>query len=140
MPLILTVPDIALFSDPEGTRVEIPHLRGQRRTRRFDQTVVLFEGDDFPTAFRGVGRSRTYDLECVYTASEHLAMRQLLDLLEDAHDAVDGRLQLRTNAGQVEGLDPVAVVTVAEVPEEPLGGLGWRVTFTATVVQHTVEV
>lgn len=138
--VILTRSDLALFSDPGNTRVVIPHLIAAPRTRNREQATVRFEGDEYDTVFRGQGRSRTYDLTCRYGQLEHGEMAQLVELLEDAHDAPDGRLQLRTHFFDVPGLQPYEVVTVGQFTEQHLGAKAWDVKFSATTVQHTIAV
>ena len=137
----LTVPDIALFSDPAGTRVEIPHLRVWTPTRRYDGTTVLFEGDAEPTSFRGRGRTKSHQVTCRYVYHEHAQMLALLALLDAAHDDAVGWLQLRTNRSDSEGMDPLVVAALAsEVPEAPLGGKAWDITFTLQQVAYSLEV
>ena len=137
----LSVADIALFADPEATRVEIPHLRVASPTRRYDQTTVRFEGDAEPTAFRGEGHTKSHEVVCRYVYHEHDQMLALLDLLDDAFAAPDCRLQLRTVRSDTAGMDPLIVATLAsDVPEAPLGGRAWDITFTLQQVDYTLSV
>lgn len=135
----LAKPDIALFADPGATLVVIPHLVAAPRTRTREQASVRFEGDEAPTTFRGEGRTRVYDLTARFGGDEHDDMLALIDLIEAAHDAPDGRLQLRTNFFDTPGLNPFEVVTVSNVVEQHLGGKAWDVRFTATTTAHTIE-
>lgn len=130
-------PDIGLYDDFAATRVEIPHLVGQNRKRQADKTTVLFDGLTGETAFRGEGRVRSYPLRSRYVYSEHDEMRALVDLLEAAEAADDGRLLFRTNARLVSGLDLVEVVVAFDVDEEHLGGQAWDVVFTVSTVEHS---
>ena len=136
----LAKPDIALFSNVSGTRVVLPRMSGQGRKRTFEQSSVRFEGDNCDTTFRGQGRGRQYSLRVRFTGAEHATMASLLALFDMAQDAADGRLQLRTNAFSVAGLNPLEVVTVSEIDEQPVGGLAWDVSFTASTVEYTLAV
>lgn len=136
----LQKPDLALFSDPVNTRVIVPHMIAAPRTRRWEQASVRFEGDTAPTVFRGEGVGRSYGIVCRYSHVEHDDMAALLRLLESAHTAPDGRIQLRTNFFDAGGLDRYEVVTVADVTETHVKARAWDVSFTATTVQHTLAV
>lgn len=136
----LALPDLALFSDPAGTRVEIPHLTSAPRTRKRDLVLVRFEGDPEATPFRGEGSTRVYDVTCRYSRYEASAMDDLLALLDLAHTAPDGRLQLRTAWYVGAGMDAYEVIVAGDVSETPLPGRAWDVKFTATVVASTVAV
>ena len=139
--LTLGKADLSLWSDPASTLVQIPHLGGAARMLRTAGTTVQFEGDDFPTPFRGTSRHVTYNLTARYGGFEHDQAAALLELLDEiAPAAPDSRLLLRTHAGQVAGLDPAVAVVVFEVATTPAVGFILDVTFTATVVQSTVEV
>jgi hypothetical protein len=141
--IVLDFPDIALFSDPVNTRVVLPRMSGQVRHRAFESTMVRFEGDTAPTPFSGEGRTVTYDLKIRFRGDElgheHDVLLDLLDLFEAAHAAPDPRLLLRTNAGRVDGLNPIEVVIVSDVHETPVSGRVWDVTFVATAVEYSVE-
>lgn len=138
--VVLGKADIALWSDPGATRVVIPHLGGAARNLGTSGAVVQFEGDDYPTPFRGTSRSATYDLTCRYGAHEHDQLLALVRLLDEvAPAAPDSRLMLRTHVGQVAGLDPVVAVVVFAVPPVPARGLVVDLQFQATVVQSTVS-
>lgn len=137
--VVLTNADMALFSDPDGTRVVIPHLGSQTPSRGRDGAHQRFEGYEYPHAFRGEGRSATHDLVARYGRDEHDQLVDLLDLFDVAHTVPDGRLVLRTHAGVVEGLDPYQVVTVWADQRKPIGGRAWELSFTATVVHHMIE-
>lgn len=133
--------DLALFSDPASTRVVIPRLTGMPQRRGRAGTTVRFEGDTDPTAFRGEGRTRTYDLTCRYAPDEHEQMAVLLELIDEvAPAAVDHRLLLRTHVGLVARLDPAVAVEVFDVNVTPGGAGLFDVQFTAQVVQHTFAV
>lgn len=137
----LAKPDMALFSDPGSTLVQIPHLMAAPRTRHRRKVGVLFEGDNAPTTFRGAsGRQhRSYRLTCRYTAAEHQQMWALVDLLETAESAPDGRLQLRLQHFLVDGLQPFEVVTAGDVDEQRVDGRSWDVSFTVTTAQYSLE-
>lgn len=136
----LAKPDMSLFSDMAGTRVVLPRMTGQTRTRTFETALVRFEGDEAPTPFRGGGAGRAYNLMVRYSGKEHAQMAALLNLFRQAHDAVDGRIALRTNAYQVADLQPFEVVSVDSISETPIGGLAWEVSWVATAVQFSIEV
>lgn len=138
--IVLAKPDLALFSDVEATRVTIPRLRGISRTRRFDQTLVRFEGDEQPTPFRGEGRPRTYPLVARYFANEHDDLAALLALFELAQDAPDPRMLLRITAGLVPELNAIEVVVVSEITDTFVPGQAVDVSWTASTVAYTIEV
>lgn len=135
----LAKPDLALFADPAATRVVVPHLITATRTRRRELALVRFEGDAAPTPFRGAGASKTYEVTCRFGQDEHADMLALLDLLDLAMVAPDGRLQLRT-AWYAAGGDQYEVVVAGDVSEAPLKGRGWDIRFVATTVAHTLAV
>lgn len=141
MPAIeLDLADIALFSDPDGTRVQLPRLTGLSRSRNFDQALVRFEGDEHPTPFRGEGRPRSMPLAVRFLDTEHATAAALIALFEAAQDAPDPRLLLRVPVGLVEALNAIEVVTVADVSEVVVDGRAIDVTFTANTVAYTIEV
>lgn len=134
--IILGTSDLALYADPGATLVTIPHLVAAPRNHRRELALVRFEGDTAPTAFRGEGSWREYELTCRYSHVEHTEMLALLTLLDTAHGAVDGRLQLRTNPSRVPGLSPFEVGVVGDVAEQNLSGMAFDVRFTFTAVNH----
>lgn len=139
--VVLNKPDIALFADPGSTIIVIPHLIAAPRSRSFEQASVRFEGDDDVTTFRGEGRHRSHELVARFAADQHTDMLALVDLFETAHQAADGRLQLRTNFfNETPGLQPYEVVTVAKFAEQRAGGRVWDVRFTAESAAFTIEV
>lgn len=138
--VILANADLALFSDPNGTRVVLPRVKAQARNRSFQQTVVQFEGDSQPTQFRGVARPRSYGMTARFLSAEHSTMNSLLALFESAFDAADGRLLLRTNAFLVTGLNPIEAIVAADVAETPVGGQAWDVSWTAQTVKFSLAV
>jgi hypothetical protein len=140
--IALATPDIARLDDIAGTRIEIPHLLTADRSHGRDEALVQFDGDTYPTAYRGVHKSRTLQCNARFPGreAEHADLLALLDLFDSCFDATDGRLLLRTNRGLVAGLDPIEVVTVSSWTEPRLVGLVYDVGFTATRVEHTIEV
>lgn len=136
----LAKPDLALFADPGSTLVQIPHLMVATRTRTRAKAGVLFEGDSAPTWFRGASgkAQRSYALQCRYSAREHDEMWALLDLLEMAEIAADGRLQLRLNHFDVPDLQSFEVVHASDVTEPHVSGRVWDVTFTVTTAQYSL--
>lgn len=135
--------DLALFSDPVATRVVIPALTAIPARRSRAGTLVQFEGDKFPTGFRGTARSWTFDLTCRFTADQHAELLALLTLIDEtAPDSPDSRLLLRTHLGLAPGLNSTVAVQVFDVAPTPAAdGPGvFDVQFTATVVNHTLAV
>lgn len=131
---------LALFADP-ATAVVIPSLMAAPYTLGRDRTSVRFAGDEYPTGFRGEGRSRTYTLTCRYPRARYdelLALLHLVDVLAPA--SPDPRMFLRTHFGLAVGLD----VAVAVEPTGPLqvtpGAAVTDVTFPVEVVQHSFAV
>lgn len=130
---------IALWSDLVGTQVTIPHLMTAPRTVGTAGALVQFEGDEFPTAFRGTSRSLSVVLTARYGPDEQGDLLALLRLIDEvAPAAVDSRLLLRTH-GLGPGLNLSRAVEVFEVTVTP-GEIVTDVTFTATVVQATQAV
>lgn len=141
MPAIeLTQADIALFADPDTTRVILPRVTALQRTRTFDQAFVRFEGDQHPTPFRGEGRPRTIPVTCRFLDSEHATAAALIALFEAAQDAPDPRILIRVPVGLVADLNAIEVVTVSEVTETLVDGRAIDVAFTANTVAYTIEV
>lgn len=138
--IVLPNADIALWTDPAGTRVAIPHLTAVGDTRTYSGVVVQFAGDTLPTPFRGEARSGSYRLTARFKQAEQATLLALLALFSTAAAAADSRLQLRTHYGQVAGLDDVLAVAVFGVEVSPQTGLYVDVAFTAEVVASTVEV
>jgi hypothetical protein len=138
--VVLGKADLALFSDPAGHRVSIPHLTAVTPTQSYAGTTVLFAGDTYPTPFRGPGRSKTWPLTARYARTEQDQLLALLDLIELAAASADSRLLLRTHYGQVAGLDDATAVVIFDVQPQPQIGLYVDVQFTAQAVQFTLEV
>lgn len=138
--LSLPTPDLALFTDVEATRIAIPHLVVQDRSKRLAGAVVQFEGDTAPTPFTGEAVPRTYELTARYVYSEHEDMAALVALLDAAHAASDSRLMLRTNARLVEALNRIEVGVAFEYAERHIGGQAWDVGFSFATVNYTVAV
>lgn len=138
--VLLAKPDLSLFADPE-TRVVLPHLIAAPRTRTTEKALVRFEGYQVPHAFRGEGRSRTYDLTCRYGSDEHEQLGDLLELLTTADDAPDGRLALRTNFWTAPGLDLYEIIAITgDVQERQAGSAAWDIVFPVETVYGTLEV
>ena len=139
----LDVADIALFTDVAATRVEFPSLRRLSSARVSSSALVHFHGDVHPTEYRGEARSDRAELEAIWTGADHAGAVAFLELWELSRTGADGRLQLRTHVGQVEGLDPLVTVVIPEMPvgfERAGTAPAVVLTFTALVVHHTVEV
>ncbi len=133
--------DLSLFTDPINTRVEIPFLTAFTPQVQPSVALVRFEGNTYPTAFRGEGVSRTMSLSMIYPFGYHAEAREMLELLTFAHgEAADGRLQLRTNAGRVSGLDPLEIVIVTSWADVPQVGLYRTFSVEATRVHATLGV
>ena len=133
--------ELALWSDPVGTRIVIPHLVAMPITRLRDRVAVRFLGDQFPTGFHSEGRDHNYALSSIYGRDEHAELLDLTDLLDEiAPAAVDRRLLLRTHWSLAPGLDVAVAVEVTGpltvTPDSP----AVAVTFTVQVVQHTFVV
>lgn len=142
--------DLCLLADT-STRVHIPSLMAMPRRRARAGTLVQFEGDEFPTEFRGTARSGGFDLSCRYPTRDralHVALVRLIDELAPA--AFDSRLLLRTHVEDAHLLPQplqqyvaggaAVAVSVFELLETPLQAGAVDVTFTATIVQHTFKV
>lgn len=136
----LTENDIALFSDPEGTRVVIPHLTGKGPQLQAASRLEHFDGFDFPVEYRGEARSDQVTVECRWTPAQHEDLVAFLDLWETSTTAADSRFQLRTRIGSVAGLNPLEVVSIPQL-SHPFQAAGFvTVSFTAYRVYHTLEV
>lgn len=137
----LPLPDLALFADVEATRVQVPHLVAADRTRGQSVALVTFEGDQHPTPFRGEARSLRYSMTARFGADDHDDMAALLQLLELAQDAPDGRIQYRpAYFAETPWLQPLEVVTVTDLAERHLGRRAWDVVIGVERVAFTVEV
>lgn len=135
----LSEPDIALFSDPAGSRVALPTLVDQSPDTATDSAAVLFEGDTAPTAFWGEPISSTWKLAATFGGDDQQGAADLIALFKAAHVSADRRLQLRTLA-LVEDLADLAVVTVSRWRQAR--GSAWTLTveFEAQEVAYTLEV
>jgi hypothetical protein len=138
--IVLPHADIALFSDPVASRVIFPRVQALPQTRRYERTVVRFEGDDQPTPFGGEGRPRSYQLQARFLSGEQATLAALIALLDLAHQAPDPRLLLRTHVALIGELNEIEVVTVDEVVTTPAGAGVFDVTFTANTVAYTIAV
>jgi hypothetical protein len=137
--VLLERADIALWSDVETTRIVIDRLRVLVPTKRYEMALVRFEGDSAPTAFRGEGQSRSYQMTAMFLRDEHAEMAALVALFDAAYESPDGLLMLRTHMGSVPDLNPVEAVVVSEVSTAwAASGVG-EVSFTAEAVQHTLS-
>lgn len=134
--------DLALFSDPGSSRVVIPTLLAMSQRRSRARAFVTFEGDEYPTTFHGTSRSRTFDLTCRYSSTQHDQMLALINLVDEVSPAAgDTRLLLRTHIGLASGLNPsVAVEVTSDITEAPIGAGNIDLTFSVQVVAHTFEV
>ena len=137
---VLANADIALFTDPAGTRVVLPRVKSQTDGRPKEQTIVRFEGHALETQFRGEGQPRSYQLTVRFLAAEHATMGALLALFDTAHAASDGRLLLRLNAFNVADLNPIEAITVENPTRSPVGGQAWDVSFVAHAVEFSLAV
>jgi hypothetical protein len=128
--------DIALFSDPM-VRVQIPYLTAAPRKISRAGTFVTFEGDAYPTAFRGTAREQSFDMAARFGPADQVSLVALIELIDEtAPNSADSRLLLRTHVGSTAGIDPVVAVQVFELTVTPVAdGPGvFDVNFTATVV------
>lgn len=130
---------IGLWTAPE-TQLLIPRLTAMPISVAYAGTTVQFAGDDFPTAFRGESQTKSYQMTARYMKTDQDQMLDLLNLFAQAANAADSRLLLRTNAGQVAGLNDSVAVVVFGVQPTPGMGLYWDVNFTANVVQSSEDV
>lgn len=135
---------IGLFGDT-AVQVVIPHLMAMPSTAGRNKAFILFDGDDYPTAFRGQGRSGTFSLSCRYGPDEAADLLALVDLIDvTAPSMPDARLLLRTHIGLAAGLDVAVAVEVegdltrTPVPEGAPGTVD--VSFTVRIVEHTFAV
>lgn len=137
--LLLTAADIALFSDPVPTRVEIPHLVVADPVERDDATLVHLEGLDWPVAYWSPHLDGEISCVARFPHTEHAAAIALIDLFRTARNSADRRLQLRTNHGLVAGWDDLLVGIVNEIPRQHLMGQAWDLPFTLRRVHYTLE-
>lgn len=138
--IVLTHADIALWSDPVGSRVVLDVLQVLNQADEYESVGQRFEGDGDATAFRGAGQSRTFQMTARFVAGQHDDAARLLALFRTAHrDDPDGRLQLRSHLGDVEGLDDLEAVRVSGVTRT-WGRAGLLdVSWTATTVLFSLE-
>jgi hypothetical protein len=133
--------DIALWSDVAGTRLVIPRLQVLAPAEVLEQAYIRFEGDERKTGFRGEGKDLVLSMTARYLSTEHADAAALVELFRYAHDTdPDGRLQLRTHAGLVAGLNDLEAVMVASFGRPIVRGLNVDVAFTAQAVQYTLAV
>jgi len=138
---VFTQCDIYMMSDPDGTRVVIPRLIQSEISETRDATHVHFDGDEWPTNFRGPQKGRTVQCRAVWEGdvAGHEGWYDLVTLFDTAWAADDGTLVLRTARGLVAGLDPLEVGSVSEWTQPRMAGWVWSVQFTLTRTQYTVE-
>jgi hypothetical protein len=133
--------DLALFADPVNTRVKIPFLAAFSPQVQPEVVLRRFEGESAPRMFRGEGLVRSMSLSMLYPFGFHAEALALERLLAFAYEeAPDGRLQLRTNAGRVGGLDPLEVVAVTGWADVPQVGLYRTFSVEATRVRYSLGV
>lgn len=136
----LTKPDIAMFADPTD-RVRIGHMRQGSPTRAGNRTHVRFEGDEWPTAWSGEGRSLDMPFVARFVEPEHADFVAFRSLLDRAIDAPDGRLVLRLlRSPDQPDLNDLLIGTIDGWQEVHLGGLAWDVAVTFRRTVGTVEV
>lgn len=132
--VVLTDADIGLFTRYTATRITIPHLIAANRDEVWDEAAVYFDtGEDGPVdpvGYRGQTRAASVQCTARFGERQHTQMVALLDLFRAARTAGDGRLQLRTHAGQVGGLDELTVGSVRSWPATRVAANVWDVTFT----------
>ena len=139
--LQLRKPDVALFSDPVGTRVELPRMTVLSRQVEPRAALVSFEGYDDPVLIRGAaGRRRPVDIGVSYFRQEHQQLVALLALLERLQTAPDGRLQVRSVTSDTPGLDGLLVVGVTSWSEVPARQGVRTVSISATRTYHSLGV
>lgn len=111
--IVLRRPDVSLFRDPVGTRVELPRMTALSRQVEERAALPLFDGYDDPLLVRGVlGVRRTVDLSVSFFRPEHGQLVELLGLLERLRADTDGRLMVRSVTSDTSGIDPLLVVGV----------------------------
>lgn len=135
----LAQPDLALLADLD-VRVALPHLLTAPLSRAYGGALVTFAGDSAPTAFRSTGRAVTLPLTCRYARHEHAQLAALLDLLDAAAAAPDGRLLFRPHYGQVGRLNEPIIGVVFGVDPTPAPGGVVDVAFTLQQTAGTVGV
>ena len=141
----LTTPDISMWSDVDGTRLEIDNLILADIDEQHDAALVWFDGGDYgqlPVEYRGTGR--TAGLQCSARfpgkAAGHTSCTALIALFRTARESADARLMLRTIAGLVDGFDEAYVGRVSSWQRPRVLGQFYDVTFRLDLVDATVEV
>jgi hypothetical protein len=138
--LVLTRADVALWSDPESSRVVLDRLQVLAPADVFEVAFQRFEGDDDATGFRGEGQGRTYQMTARFLSGEHATAAALVALFRTAHrDDPDGRIQLRTHAGEVGGLNAMEAVLVSGVNQAWAKAGQLDISWTATTVLYSIE-
>ena len=135
----LTKPDIAMFADPTD-RVRIGRMQHASPSRSANRIHVRFEGEEWPTAWTGEGRSHTIPFVARFFEHEHSDFAAFLSLLDRAVDAADGRLVLRMLRSTQPYLNDLLIGTIDEWQETRVGGLVWDVAVTFRRTVGTVEV
>lgn len=138
--LTLQTGDIALWSDPIGTRVLIPHLVRADPTESDDSTLVHLEGLELPVAYTGTHTDTTVQCLARWTEYEHDLLLAFVDLLRTARAADDRRLLLRTNGGAVGGFDELHVGVVRSIPRTRATGRAYDIPFVLEAVHYDLEV
>lgn len=136
--VLLSKPEIGLYSDYETSRIVLPVLAGSVQDD-FNMVAVEVEGLPFPIAVSGEGGMRTYNMATRFGGSQHDQMVRLVRLFKVASVAADPRIIMRTNGFQVEGLDEVAVIIVPSFSQQRVAGRAWDVTWSGIRVYSPLE-
>ena len=134
--LELATADIALLSDPIGSRVVLPRLLRADPTETDDSTLVHLEGLELPVVSTGPHTDLTIGCLARFGEFEHDRCLDLIDLFRTARTSADRRLVLRTNAGHVGGFDEFNVGVVRNIPRTRLVGVTHDVPFTFEAVHY----
>jgi len=138
--VVLVRADIALWSDPASSRVQLDRLQVLSPADAFETVFQRFEGYDDDSGFRGEGQNRVYQMTARFVSGEHDAAAALVALFRTAHrDDPDGRLLLRTHAGEVAGLNDIEAVLVSGFTRAPALAGVVDVSWTAQTVVYTLD-
>jgi len=106
-----STPTLALNSDGGATSVVLPGFESRHPTIQEDVSFVRYAGDQPPRVYRGEGRATVWTLSGNFSrsAADQVLAGELLDLLESAYGAADGRLRL-TPGGNMDAFYPTYIL------------------------------